>query len=157
MDAGRHFRQCQNLRDIRYVFHTKHYLLWWCSSWLFQHVDDYKWATFKTRWARDSMCYDWRWHIHSLFCLSDKNLVIFHHFDRLFLIALLNYTLQNLEQNCKCWSNQLYVKYATLPRDDARRNRNVKSSHVAGFWYYMRHMHDFCADIDFTVTSYDMN
>lgn len=42
--AERHFRQCQNLRDVRYVFHTKHYLLWWHSSWLFKHVDDYKWV-----------------------------------------------------------------------------------------------------------------
>lgn len=26
------FRRRQNLREIRYVFHTKHYLLWWRSS-----------------------------------------------------------------------------------------------------------------------------
>lgn len=38
-------------------FHTKHYLLWWCSSWLFQRVDDYKWATCSRRWGRDfSLC-----------------------------------------------------------------------------------------------------
>lgn len=42
IDAGRHFRQCQNLTDVRYVCHSKYYLLWGGSSWLFRHADDYK-------------------------------------------------------------------------------------------------------------------
>lgn len=42
IDAGRHFRQRQNLTDVRYGFHSQHYLLWGGGSWLFRPAEGYK-------------------------------------------------------------------------------------------------------------------
>ena len=57
-------------------FHTKHYLLWHCSSWLFQHVDDYKWATSKRRLL---LMWLWRIDMHLLECTFFLFKRWFHH------------------------------------------------------------------------------
>lgn len=159
MDAGRHFRQCHNLRDIRYVFHTKHYLLWWCSSWLFKHVDDYK-------WAQTPLSVLWLWCIdlHLLECTFSflfkwwrtRNVSSSCHIFFYSCVKWYHESLQDLltkfrtfDQSMSCF-HLLNMKAYIVIRSPRRKQR---SGSDVSLWHYMRHMHDFCTDITYISLS----